>query len=289
MNDEEVEKLLKEAKIRKLATRDEQEVLGYSELIKEVFTSYDQISFSENTIKQFHQITLKYSEKDKKHKGIYKFGSNRVEAIDHNGKIIGIIFDPTPPHLVPKEMQELVEWTQQAFKNKTYHPFLIIANFIFEYLAIHPFQDGNGRTSRILTNLLLLQNGYSFTPYVSHEKIIEENKVDYYLSLKKTTSTWKSDNEDLTPWLFFFLDIVLKQGKFAVELTKKDQTEKYLSEKQNKIWQCFLEHKKLSRKEIGEKTGVNIKTIEQGLNKLLKMKKIERIGQGRATKYIVIL
>lgn len=195
------------------------------------------------------------------------------------------LFDPTPPYLTAKEMQELTEWTQKQFKEATYHPLLIIANFIFEYLAIHPFQDGNGRTSRILTNLLLLQHGYSFAPYVSHEKLIEEHKVDYYLALKKSTTTWKKEKEDIVPWMLFILRMFAEHGAMAVALTKEDQTENLLSEHQLAVWKAFQDGKTLGRKKIAEITGVNIRTVDQALKKLLDLRKISKIGKGRATRY----
>jgi Fic family protein len=289
LSDEEVEQLLRTAKVRKLSTRDEQEVMGYVETIKEVFDSWKAMKFSENLIKQIHAMTLKYSEKDVRHKGQYKFGPNRVQAVDAKGKVVGIIFDPTPPHLTAKEMQELIEWTQKQLKEQIYHPLLIIANFIFEYLAIHPFQDGNGRTSRVLTNLLLLQQGYSFVPYVSHEKLIEDHKVDYYLALKRTTSTWKKEKEDLSPWMLFILRMFAEQGEMAVQLTQEDQTEQVLSENQLAVWKALQNGGEMSRKEIADVSGVNIRTVEQALKKLLELKKIVQIGKGRATRYRAVV
>jgi Fic family protein len=285
LSDKDVELLLRSAKVRTLATRDEQEVLGYLETIQDVFSAWDTMQFSESTIKQIHARTLEYSEKDMRHKGEYKFAPNRVEAINADGKIVGVVFDPTPPFLTPKEMQELTEWTQGQLQKNTIHPLLILANFIYEFLAIHPFQDGNGRVSRIVTNLLLLQNGYSFAPYVSHEKIIEDHKVDYYLALKKTSTTWKTDQENIAPWILFILRMFARQAEMAVALTQEDQTENLLSENQLAVWRALQQVETLSRKEIAEQTGANIRTVDQVLVKLLKLKKIMKIGRGRATKY----
>lgn len=285
LSDGEVEQLLRDAKVRKLRTRDEQEVLGYLEVIKDVFEAWDAMKFSESTIKHIHAAALKYSEKDARHRGRYKCAPNRVEAVDAKGKVVGVIFDPTPPYLTSKEMQELIEWTQKQFQEAIYHPLLIIAHFIFEYLAIHPFQDGNGRTSRILTNLLLLQHGYSFAPYISHEKLIEDHKVDYYLALKKSTTTWKKEKEDIAPWMLFILRMFGEHGEMAVALTKEDQTENLLSEHQLAVWKAFQGGKTLGRKTIAENTGVNIRTVDQALKKLLDLRKIAKIGKGRATRY----
>lgn len=285
LSDEEIEAMISRSNIRNLSTRDEQEVSGYLELIKLVFASYETIPFNEGTILQFHEMSLRYSDKDKLHKGQYKTDSNKVILVE-DGVQKGVIFDPTPPHLVQGEMIGLIEWTRSALKENHYNALLVIGNFIFEYLCIHPFKDGNGRTSQILTNLLLLQQGYSFTPYVSHEKIIEENKVDYYLSLRKSAKNWKTDADDnISAWMLFFLQIIEQQGKRAKEITASEDLEKYLSKQQTLIWKCFLEHSEWSRKEIAEKTNISINSINQSLNKLIEMHKIERIGKGRGTRY----
>ncbi|MEK9130123.1 MAG: Fic family protein [Patescibacteria group bacterium] len=288
LTDEQVEKLLKGLKIKKLITRDEQEVAGYAELLTNVFDSYKKLGLSKSTIKHFHSELLKYSEKDTRHRGEYKFGSNRVEAKDADDNVIGILFDPTPPHLVGKEMSELLETTLSLLNKKEIHPLIIIGNFIFEFLSIHPFQDGNGRTSRVLTNLLLLKNGYEYMPYVSHEKFIEDNKNEYYLALNKSQKTWKTDKEDISQWQLFFLNILLKQTQMAIGLLTKESIENLLSEKQSAVWNYFNQYEIITPKELRDNLKIVGSTITQVLNKLLGMKKIERIGKGRATRYRII-
>jgi len=285
LTDKQIEKLFKDLKVKKSFTRDEQEVVGYKELLENIFDSWENIKFSENTIKHFHKELLKYSEKDKKHLGNYKFGSNRVEAVKGDGEVVGIIFEPTPPYLVPKEMSELVKWTQDTFKENLIHPVLIIGNFVLEFLAVHPFQDGNGRTSRILTNFLLLQAGYEYMSYVSHEKFIEDNKSDYYLALKKSQGNYLKRKSDITPWMIFFLTIVLEQAKTAIEVNESERIELLLSEKQLKVWQYFGEHEYITSKDIRANLEIKEATALQILNKLLDMKKIERLGMGRGVRY----
>lgn len=285
LTDEQVEKLLKGLKIQKLATRDEQEVAGYAELLTNIFDSYKKLELSENAIKHFHSELLKYSEKNIRHRGEYKFGSNRVEARDTDGNLVGVLFDPTPPHLVKKEMSELLETTTDILSKKEIHPLIVIGNFIFEFLAIHPFQDGNGRASRVLTNLLLLKNGYEYVPYVSHEKLIEDNKNEYYLALNKSQKTWKTRQEDISPWLLFFLTVFLKQTQMAIGLLTKESIENLLSEKQLAVWNYLNEHEVITPKELRDNLKIAGPTVAQILKKLLAMKKIERIGKGRATRY----
>lgn len=289
LTDEQVKKLYEQMRIRKFKTRDEQEVAGYLELLKKVFDSWRNLHFSEGLIKNFHQEILKYSEKDARHKGQYKFGPNRVEAIDNKGKVVGIIFDPTPPHLVAKEMLELTEWTKNEITNKENFSLLTIANFIFEFLAIHPFQDGNGRTSRILTNFLLLKAGYEFIPYISHESLVENNKADYYLALNKSQKTWKKKTEDITPWIIFFLKTVLKQAELSLKLLTQENIEEFLSEKQLRVWQFALSQKTFQRADVIKTTKLNHRTIEESIKKLLRMNKLKKIGEGKATRYEVVL
>ncbi|MBE2202969.1 MAG: Fic family protein [Chthoniobacterales bacterium] len=287
LNDAEIETLYKKLRIRKFRTRDEQEVAGYLEMLELVFASYRDIPVKESSILQLHRDMLKHSDKDARHKGHYKFRSNRVEAKDRRGKMVGIIFDPTPPHLVQKEMQELVDWYDWAVASNAKHPLILIANFVFEYLAIHPFQDGNGRTSRLLSNLMLLQQGYDFASVVSHERLIEENKADYYLALNKTQKTWKTRKEDLPEWLLFFLRIMQAQARQAVKILEGDHFEYLLSEKQLELWRWAtgLPNREFTRKSAMTALRRPARTTESIIKKLLDMKKLARLGEGRATRY----
>lgn len=285
LTDEEVEKVMQGVQTRKLSDRDSQEVKGYYELLHNVFDSWTTIRLSESTIKHFHNQLLKYVEKDQRHRGDYKKIENLVEMFDEKGKSMGIIFAPTKAYLTPKEMQELVDWTKNALEKQTYHPLLIIGNFLVEFLKIHPFQDGNGRLSRILTNLLLLKAGYRYMPYVSHEKLIEDNKTNYYLALRKSQNSFGGKKEDIFPWLHYFLDILLKQSEIATKLIQSEEVEKLLSPKQLQIWNYLQDVAEAPPGAICDKTRITKPTVIQALNRLIKLKKVERIGMGRATRY----
>jgi len=224
-------------------------------------------------------------EKDSLHRGDYKKIENQVEMVDETGKSIAVIFATTPVLLTPKEMQELMEWARTAIVQKEVHPLIVIANFIVEFLKIHPFQDGNGRMSRILTNLLMLQHGYEYVPYVSHEKLIENNKAEYYVVLRKSQNTFKTDKEDISAWLEFFLNVSLTQVKEAIALLSKENIEKLLSPKQLLVWEYFEKVTEATPGEISKATKVVRPTVSQALDTLLRLKKVERIGQGRTTRY----
>lgn len=285
LTDEEVENLMQGIKTQKFTERDTQEVGGYYELLKNVFDSYKTIKFSEGSIKHLHRELLKYVEKDRHHLGEYKKSENKVVAYDENGKAVGVIFEPTPPYLTAKEMQELVDWTKKALEEKKSNPLIIIGNFLVEFLQIHPFQDGNGRLSRILTNLLLLQQGFPYVQYVSHEKLVEDNKNDYYLALRRSQKTFGKKKETIIPWLEFFLSILLKQSEMAINLLEKEDIEKFMSLKQITVWRYLEERDEAAPSEISKKTKVARPTVSQALDKLIKLKKIERIGEGRSIRY----
>ena len=271
--------------IQKFTDRDKQEVKGYFELLENIFNSWKSLKFSESAIKHFHKELLKHVEKDETHRGDYKKIENKVHMLNTAGESVGVLFDTTPAYLTPKEMQELVEWTQNALAEKKYHPLLIVGNFLVEFLQIHPFQDGNGRLSRVLTNLLLLKDGYLYMPYISHEKLVEDNKPEYYLALRQSQKTFKTDKETITPWLDFFFTIFLKQSKMAVELLSKENIEKLLSKKQLSVWQYLQGVDEATPGEIAKKAKVARPTVSQALDKLLRLKKIDRIGLGRSTRY----
>lgn len=285
LSDKEVEKFMKGLAIQRFSDRDKQEVQGYYELLVNVFNSWEELHFSEGLIKHFHRELLKYVDKDQLHRGEYKKQENKVVMIDKAGQSAGVLFDTTPAYLTPKEMQELIDWTNKVKQNNTYHPLLIIAGFVVQFLQIHPFQDGNGRISRILTNLLMLQAGYDYMPYVSHEKLIEENKPDYYMALRQSQKTLKTDRVTIMPWLEFFLEIVYRQTKMAVELLSTENIEKMLSPTQLKAWEYLQKRLEVTPRELSEKLKIPRPTVNQVLSKLIELKKIERLGQGRSTRY----
>ncbi|PIZ76548.1 Fic family protein [Candidatus Peregrinibacteria bacterium CG_4_10_14_0_2_um_filter_38_24] len=271
--------------IQKFTNRDKQEAQGYYELLENVFNSWKVLKFNESAIKHFHKELLKYVDKDEKHRGEYKKGENKVHMIDSAGQSIGILFDTAPAYLTPGKMHDLVQWTQKTLEEEKYQPLLVIGNFLVEFLKIHPFTDGNGRLSRLLTNLLLLQTGYLYVPYISHEKLVEDNKPDYYIALRRSQKTLGTKKENITDWLNFFLKVVLKQSLMAVELLSKENIEKILSEKQLIVWQYIEKVKESSTGDITKNTNIARPTIKQALEVLLRLKKIERIGLGRSARY----
>jgi len=285
LTDAEVESLMRSLTMQKMADRDAQEVRGYYELLQTVFDSYAAISFTENSILHLHSQLLKYSRKDERHKGHYKNLENSVEMRDKSGALLSVLFDITPAYLTPKEMQELIAWTQYALQAKENHPLVVIAAFIVGFLKIHPFLDGNGRLSRILTNLLLLQAGYAYMPYVSHEKIVEDSKGDYYVALHRSQKTFGTESESIAPWVEYFLNVSLEQAEHAMKLLTAEDIETLLSPQQLKVWGCLGEVEEATPGQIADQTGVARPTVSQALSRLMEMNRVVRIGRGSTTRY----
>ena len=225
LSDREVELLLSNLSINKFSTRDEQEVAGYAEVMNLIFQNHENIPFTENYVQQLHNELLKYSEKDYWNRGNYKKSPNHVEAFSPDGKSLGEVIETASTFDTPFRIAASMDWTTQSYKEKKLHPILITAIFIVEFLAIHPFQDGNGRLSRVLTTYLLLKFGYLYVPYCSLEAVVEQSKDSYYLTLRQTQGTLKTENPNWQPWVLFFLQ-VLQQQKNRLE--KKIEKEKLL-------------------------------------------------------------
>lgn len=285
LSDSEVEALLAGIDITSLGSRDEEEVAGYAACMEMVFESHGHIAADENHIRQLHGIMLQYSAKDSRHRGKYKKLPNHVEAFDRNGKSLGIIFATATPFETPGKMQELAAWLQATGEPRETHPLLVIAVFIVHFLAIHPFQDGNGRLSRILTTLLLLREGYAYVPYNSLERIIEENKEQYYLALRQAQKTMRSDNSTLNSWIIFFLRSLHRQ---VVDLKNKIHREQLLPDilpLSQEILQIARQRGKLTVREVVQVTGANRNTVKSHIRQLVKRGMLEQAGIGKGTWY----
>jgi len=286
LSDREVERLLSNLAIQSFDTRDEQEVAGYAELMDLVFGAWQDIPFNENYIKQLHQILLRHSEKDARHRGQYKTNSNSVAAFDENGAQIGIVFETATPFDTPRRMGELVSWVNQEREKGYLHALLIVAIFVVVFLEIHPFQDGNGRLSRVLTTLLLLQAGYAYVPYSSLESVIEVNKEAYYLALRQTQRTIRTEAPDWAPWLVFFLRSLAEQVR---RLEKKVERERIvlsaLPELSLQIVEFAREHGRVTIGDAIRLTGASRNTLKQHFRNLVERGHLEQQGSGRGAWY----
>ncbi len=288
LTDSEVEALLSRLELHSFRSRDEEEVAGYAEAMERIFLSFDSIPLTENYIQQLHGILLRYSSKDEHHRGRYKTLSNNVEAFGPNGESLGVIFETASPFDTPRKMQELVTWTQSALADNALHPLLVISIFVVVFLAIHPFQDGNGRLSRILTTLLLLKAGYAYVPFSSLESVIEQHKESYYLALRRTQSTLQQKSPDWEPWVVFFLRALQRQKRRLSEKVELGRLMlSTMSELAEKIVELARAHGRISVADIVRATGANRSTVKLRLSVLVRDGVLSRHGQGRTTWYVI--
>jgi Fic family protein len=285
LTDREVEELLGRLERQDFVSRDEQEVAGYAEVMDAVFDSYTAIGLTENYIKQLHAMLLRHSTKDERHRGEYKKLPNNVEAFDADGKSIGVIFATASPFDTPFKMQELVAWTREALADGAWHPLIVIGLFVVVFLAIHPFQDGNGRLSRVLTTLLLLKAGYSYVPYSSLESVIEANKEGYYLALRRTQGTLETEEPDFEPWLRFFLRSLKNQKeRLATKIAREPQAEGLHPDAMT-ILEAARRNGRITTGEAQKLVGAPRPTVKMRLSELVKRGLLKRQGQGRGSWY----
>jgi len=286
LSDREVQRLLADLDVQTFASRDEQEVAGYAAVMETVFESAEAIDLTENHILQLHRDLLQFSAKDGRHRGSYKTLPNHVEAIGADGESLGIVFETATPFDTPRLMRELVDWAQAEHSRGMLHPLIVIAIFVVVFLAIHPFQDGNGRLSRILTTLLLLQAGYTYVPYGSLESIIEGSKEAYYLALRQTQATIRTAEPDWLPWLMFFLDALRQQqARLGAKLERERILFGRLPELSVHLLDLCREHGRLTVAMAVELTGANRNTVKDHLSRLTKAEHLSRHGAGRGTWY----
>ena len=286
LTDREVERLLGNLEIKRFGTRDEQEVAGYADVMETVFRSWADIPVTENLIKQLHRDLLQYSDKDERHRGGYKTLRNDVGAFDTDGKMIGIVFETASPFDTPQRMTELVAWLNEARELRRLHPLLIIAVFIVVFLAIHPFQDGNGRLSRVLTTLLLLQAGYAYVPYSSLESVIENSKEAYYLGLRQTQTTVRTDAPNWQPWLLFFMRALQQQKRrLAVKVEREKNALAALPELAVKILDYVKDQGRVTTRDMVREHGASPNTLKVTFTSLVEKGLLVRHGAGRSIWY----
>ena len=282
MSDEEVDVLLQKMDITKLTDRDSQEVVGYFETLDLIAESFESIRVTESYIKSLHNSLMKYSAKDEWHKGNYKVHSNAVEATFPDGTR-QIVFRTTEAGFPTEEgMRRLVEWYNAEME---VHNLIKTASFVYDFLSIHPFQDGNGRLSRLISTLLLLKNGYKWIHYVSFEYEIESRKNEYYQVL--STCQLQRPNEDITVWILFFLDCLKNIQAQLMNKLETSGIETQLSARERSIILLIQNRPNIQSGEIAEKLSIPAPTVKRILSDLLNQNLIEKQGSGRSTSYTV--
>ena len=288
ITDAEIASLIENLKISKLESRDEQEVAGYYDTLETILENSEDVDLTISNIHAFHNLLLKYSTKDNRHRGRYKEMTNQVVATYPDGTT-RLIFKTTEPFLVQKEMEELVDWTNHSLEKGEVHPLIVIATFVYEFLSIHPYQDGNGRLSRLLTNLLLIKNGYHFIQYVSLEHIVEEHKSGYYQALMEGQKDRYTDDEQIGKWMLFFLGSMVELiEKLEVKVKEFRELGGYLNERQKEVLEYIRQNQPVKISDISASLSeYSAATIKKDLQYLVKELAVEKLGKNKGTVYIV--
>ena len=286
LSDEEVADLLGNISMDRFTDRDHAEVKGYIEALTLIFDNFDSMKLTENLIKGLHKGLLKYVEKDQHHLGEYKKAPNSVKAYDaKTGREVGVIFETTSPAMTPIEMERLISETNAAWEQTRNHKLLIIAEFVVRFLAIHPFKDGNGRLGRLLTNMLLLRAGYDFVRFTSHEKVIEDNKDRYYLSLRQTQESLKGDRPDLIPWTSFFLNCLIEETSYLEEQVGLEKRLSALKPIERDILDLVKKRGRVTNRMVADAYNYNPNTIKAHFQTLVRSGILEACGKGKGRYY----
>jgi Fic family protein len=285
LTDQEVDRLLSGLDVRSFRSRDEQEVAGYAEVMELVFESWRDLVPTENHLKQLHGVLLRYSDKDERHRGEYKTQPNHVEAFDSEGRSLGVIFETASPFDTPRSMEQLVQWANDALAARAHHPLLVIAVFVVRFLAVHPFQDGNGRLARALTVLFLLRAGYTYVPFTSLERVIEENKDEYYRALRRAQATLDKGEAQLGDWIAFFLRCLVAQKDVLARKVERERLMAALAPLDEQLLQLVRDHGRVTLAAAEQLTRANRNTLKVHLRQLVETGRLRLLGRGRASWY----
>jgi Fic family protein len=265
-------------------------VAAYADTMDMIFQVYEAIPATERHIKRLHGVLLKYSFNDQNHRGKYKMVTNHVEAFGSEGKGLGVIFETATPPETPVRMKDLFDWFNWSADEESHHPLILIGVFIVKFLAIHPFKDGNGGLSRVLTTLLLLRAGYGYVPCSSMECVIEQNNDNYYLALRRAQQTLRKDKQNWKAWLVFFLKTMAKQkDNLAAKLKEEQALLSSLPALSRQILELAKTRGEVTVKEIEDSTGANRNTIKVHVKKLAEQQYLRQVGNRRGARYVSVI
>ena len=264
-------------------SRDEEEIAGYRDVLNTIHDSYEYIPIKSSMILQLHRDLYKFS--GGYEGGSYKSSDNIIKETDEEGNEY-VRFQPVSAWETNDAMNMLCEAYEKAINEKLADPLIIMAVFILDFLCIHPFDDGNGRMSRLLTLLILYRTGYIVGKYVSIEKIIDNTKETYYEVLQQSSLNWHEEKNDYMPFLQYMLGVILSAYKdfserveviSAKDLSKPDKIREIIKKNINPMTKAEI---------INLCPDISKTTIERTLSELQKSNEIIKIGGGRYTKYI---
>lgn len=267
LSDAEVARVLEGVRVDSFRARDEAEVRGYGELLTLIYESWAELPLTENHLRQLHKVLLRHSTKDERHRGEYKTLENHVVRKE-NGVVVETLFRTATPFDTPRLMRESIDVTNRVLDEREVHPLVAIGRFIVDLLAIHPFQDGNGRLARAVTTLLLLRAGYDYVPYASLERVIEDNKREYYEALRESQLAMRDDPAAFGTWLLFFLRALAAQQRALQGKLRVEHAAVRLSATQQRIAELVVAHGRMTAPAIGKALELPERTVRDNLTVL---------------------
>lgn len=262
--------------------RDEQEIAGYRDVLNVIHENFDAIPVTKNYILQLHKIL--YSHMNNPIAGQTKSVQNYISATYPDGHT-EVLFTPLAPHETPEALDKICDEYNRVIGNFEVEPLIVIPIFIHDFLCIHPFNDGNGRMSRLLTTLLLYRSGFYIGKYISLEAKIAKNKDLYYDALGRSQDGWHKGIEDVVPFIKYILGTILAaykdfEDRFSIVEEKLPAVDIVRKATRNKIG-------KFTKQDIRELCpSLSVSSIEGSLRKLVKEGELKREGSGKGTYYV---
>ena len=261
----------------------EQEISGYRDAAVFISDHHNELDINEKTIRYIHSLLMYYTPGTK---GEYKTTDNEISVRYEDGRR-ETIFEPISHRDVADNMRQLIEAYQNALNDSGINRMLLIPCFIVDFLAIHPFADGNGRVSRLLTLLMLYKEGYDVGKYISYEKMIEEYKWNYYEELNRAQNGWHNNANDYSPFIVFHFQMLYRCYMKMSERFIEQENGRILNKQQRIEKTVTKAIVPISKKEIAELLpDISITTIEKKLNEMLKEGRISKIGTYKNARYV---
>jgi Fic family protein len=261
-------------------------VAGYAGALRAVFDGYASMPPTEDRLLALHAALFRHLPGERTRAGRYKSAGLRGRG-DRDFLSEPVALRSPGPLLVPAQMETLSGWLPSRLEGREFHPLLVVAGYLLEFLAIRPFADGNGRVSRLLTNLLLLRCGHAYLPYGSLDKAIHDRREEYYLALRRGQATRNLTRPDISPWLFAFLEALEEtQRREANGVLARFPCEEALSANQAAVMDLAAKEGEVTNRRVGALLGLPRETAKQTLNRLVSLGALRRLGSGRATRYL---
>jgi Fic family protein len=258
---------------------------GYADALRAVFDGHASMPPTEDRLLALHAALFRHLPEERGRAGRYKSAGPRARG-ERDFLWEPVALRPPGPLLIPSQMETLAAWLASRLAGGEFHPLLVAAAFLLEFLAIRPFADGNGRVGRLLTNLLLLRCGHAYLPYGSLDAVIHARGEEYHFALRRSQASRNLPRPDISPWLFAFLDALEETQRLEANgVIARLPGEDALSANQAAVMEIAAKEGEVTNRKAAAILGLPRETAKQTLNRLVSLGALRRMGSGRATRY----